>query len=129
MMYAISPKSSKLPANGHLQVLHSFQDPTNGALVTCLQQLWDLRRVGFSIVRLRDGGKSFERFITDLQEFVQERSLRLECIHIQEYGDTAGENVQDWSRKYKREVNARNELVGWDVEYGVNHMPHFVDRW
>jgi hypothetical protein len=117
-------KNRKLPTNGHLQSLHSFQDPANGALIACLRQLWDLRRIGFSIANLPGDGESFGRFITDLQEFVQERNLRLKCIHALVH--TGGSR---WSRRYTRHRNARDDLVSWEVEYGVYDTPQFVDRW
>lgn len=116
--------NSELPADGHLQLLHAFQDPANGPLIACLQQLLDLRRVAFSRVYLPDGGEFFGRFITDLQQFVQEHNLRLECIHTRVHS-----RGNYWLRKYTRQRNAPNDLVSWAVEYGVYDMPQFVDRW
>ena len=124
LLYALSSKNSKPPANVHLQLLHRFQDPANGALIACLRQLWDLRRVAFSLVYLPGDGEPFNRFITDLQEFVQEHSLRLERIHTRVHAA-----ADSWSRKYTRQRDARNELVSWEVEYGVYDTPQFVDRW
>ncbi len=122
--FQTNTNSSKLPANGDLQSLHAFQDPANGTLIACLQQLLDLRRVAFSLVYLPDGGESFGWFITDLQEFVQEHNLRLECIHTRVHS-----RGNYWLRKYTRQRNAPNDLVSWVVEYGVYDMPQFVDRW
>ena len=62
--------------------------------------------------------------MTDLQEFVQEHSLRLESIHIRVYA--GGEY---YSRKYMRQGNVRNDLVGWEVEHGEYGVLRFVDRW
>jgi hypothetical protein len=106
------------------QSLRRLQDPANGDLVTCFQQLWDLRRVAFSFVFLPDGGESLVQFIKDLQEFVQEHSLRLESIHtrVRSLGNR-------WSREYTRQGNTRNDLVSWELEYGVYGTPPFVDKW
>jgi hypothetical protein len=117
-------KISKLHTNGHLQSLDTFQDPANGDLITCLQQLWDLRRVAFSFVYLPGNeGEPLERFITDLQEFVQERNLPLESI--QTLVHTGGRR---WCRRWTKHRNARDDLVSWEVEYGFNGTPQFVDR-
>ena len=102
-------------------MLHAFQDPANGPLIACLEQLWDLRRVGFSLVSCSE---SLDQFIIDLQDFVQEHSLRLESIHTRVFAGRAS-----YSRKYTRQSNVRNDLVGWEVEYGECGMPQFVDRW
>jgi hypothetical protein len=130
-MYAISPKYSKLHANGHLQALHVFQDPANSGLIACLQQLWDLRRVGLLFALIAGGNAVYSRFIVGLQQFVREHSLRLESIHKSVYGVLLDEVVwlRGWSQKFTRQVNTRNNLVGWKVESGHGHMPQFVDRW
>ena len=114
----ISPKNSKLPANGRLQTL---QDPANGPLIACLQQLCDLPRAAFALI---NGWVFHARFIKELKNIVQEHSLRLEIVYIRRsWRET------HWLGRYTKQIDSRSDLVSWEVEYHIRDKLEFVDRW
>ena len=117
-------QNSQLPANGRLQMLRPFQDPANGPLIACLQQLHDLRRVAFVLVDATQKWAFYDRFITDLQEFVQEHTLPLEMIYIRRDNREAY-----WLGRYTKQINSRGDLVSWGVERYIRERLEFVDQW
>ena len=114
----------KLPANGCFQISCPFQDPANGPLIACLQQLRDLRRVAFLLVDATQKWAFYDRFITDLQTFVQEHSLRLEIIYTRRHN----EDVY-WFGKYTKQINSRGDPMSWGVRRYIRERIEFVDRW
>ena len=113
-----------MPANDRLQMSRPFQDPSNGPLIACLQQLRDLRRVAFVLVDTTQNWSFHDRFITDLQKFMQEHSLRLESIYIRRNN---GERY--WLGRYTKQMNPRGDLVSWRVDHFILERLEFVDRW
>ena len=98
-----------------------FQDSANSPLIACLQQLRDLRRVAFVLTQ---NWSLCDRYITDLQKFIQDHSLRLESIYLRRNN---GEGY--WFRRYTKQINSRGDLLSWRADHFILERLEFVDRW
>ena len=96
----------------------------NGPLIACLQQLRDLRRVAFVLVDVTQKWAFYDRFVTDLQKFVQEHSLQLGIIYVRRDNREA-----HWFGRYTKQISSRGDLVSWRVRRYIRERLEFVDRW